>query len=375
MNVFVYTTILVFVLFYIGHKPVKSPAVGEEKAIVRDTYMVAFILGTALLAFIAGQRFAFGDTTAYIKYFNNAMPIDQCLSSFAIGNEWLFQLYMSFIHTYITTDPRVYIEITAYLTIFPLLYFLYNYSGDLRFAFYLFVVSGCWEHSMNGLRQYLAAAILAACFPLLVKKRWYLYLPIVFVAAQMHTSAYIFIPLYFIANTKAFGKVTKIILLVGIAVIVTSPFIGNTVSNLLLGTDYGVRYSTQEWQYSINPFRIAVSFVPILLAYINRNRMRQQYKYYDVVFNMSLFFAVFTAAGVFAAVYARFNLYFEIYTVVLLVWNINEISKDRNYIWLKPVACICYALYFIYQMLITYNIDWHEDHMFFVNSLNETSRL
>lgn len=375
MNVFVYTTILVFVLFYIGHKPVKSPAVGEEKAIVRDTYMVAFILGTALLAFIAGQRFAFGDTTAYIKYFNNAMPIDQCLSSFAIGNEWLFQLYMSFIHTYITTDPRVYIEITAYLTIFPLLYFLYNYSGDLRFAFYLFVVSGCWEHSMNGLRQYLAAAILAACFPLLVKKRWYLYLPIVFVAAQMHTSAYIFIPLYFIANTKAFGKVTKIILLVGIAVIVTSPFIGNTVSNLLLGTDYGARYSTQEWQYSINPFRVAVSFVPILLAYINRNRMRQQYKYYDVVFNMSLFFAVFTAAGVFAAVYARFNLYFEIYTVVLLVWNINEISKDRNYIWLKPVACICYVLYFIYQMFITYNIDWHEDHMFFVNSLNETSWL
>lgn len=375
MNVFVYTTILVFVLFYIGHKPVKSPAVGEEKAIVRDTYMVAFILGTALLAFVSGQRFAFGDTMAYINHFNNAMPIDQCLSSFAIGNEWLFQLYMSFIHTYITTDPRVYIEITAYLTIFPLLYFLYNYSGDLRFAFYLFVVSGCWEHSMNGLRQYLAAAILAACFPLLVKKRWYLYLPIVFVAAQMHTSAYIFIPLYFIANTKAFGKVTKIILLVGIAVIVTSPFIGNTVSNLLLGTDYGVRYSTQEWQYSINPFRIAVSFVPILLAYINRNRMRQQYKYYDVVFNMSLFFAVFTAAGVFAAVYARFNLYFEIYTVVLLVWNINEISKDRNYIWLKPVACICYALYFIYQMLITYNIDWHEDHMFFVNSLNETSWL
>ncbi len=375
MNVFVYTTILVFVLFYIGHKPVKSPAVGEEKAIVRDTYMVAFVLGTALLAFVSGQRFAFGDTTAYIKYFNNAMPIDQCLSSFAIGNEWLFQLYMSFIHTYITTDPRVYIEITAYLTIFPLLYFLYNYSGDLRFAFYLFVVSGCWEHSMNGLRQYLAAAILAACFPLLVKKRWYLYLPIVFVAAQMHTSAYIFIPLYFIANTKAFGKVTKIILLVGIAVIVTSPFIGNTVSNLLLGTDYGARYSTQEWQYSINPFRVAVSFVPILLAYINRNRMRQQYKYYDVVFNMSLFFAVFTAAGVFAAVYARFNLYFEIYTVVLLVWNINEISKDRNYIWLKPVACICYALYFIYQMFITYNMDWHEDHMFFVNSLNETSWL
>ena len=375
MNVFVYTTILVFVLFYIGHKPVKSPAVGEEKAIVRDTYMVAFILGTALLAFVSGQRFAFGDTMAYINHFNNAMPIDQCLSSFAIGNEWLFQLYMSFIHTYITTDPRVYIEITAYLTIFPLLYFLYNYSGDLRFAFYLFVVSGCWEHSMNGLRQYLAAAILAACFPLLVKKRWYLYLPIVFVAAQMHTSAYIFIPLYFIANTKAFGKITWTIIIIGMLVVVTSPFTGNFVSSLLSETDYGTRYGSSTWQYSINIFRVMVAIVPVVLAYVNRRRMRNKYKYYDVVFNMSLFFAVFTAAGIFSAVYARFNLYFEIYTVVLLVWNINEMTKYENYKWIKPAACICYALFFLYQMLGTYHLNWHEDHLFFVDDWSKTSWL
>lgn len=375
MNVFVYTTILVFVLFYIGHKPVKSPAVGEEKAIVRDTYMVAFVLGTALLAFVSGQRFAFGDTTAYIKYFNNAMPIDQCFSNFAIGNEWLFKLYMSFIHTYITTDPRVYIEITAYLTIFPLLYFLYNYSGDLRFAFYLFVVSGCWEHSMNGLRQYLAAAILAACFPLLVKKRWYLYLPIVFVAAQMHTSAYIFIPLYFIANTKAFGKITWTIIIIGMLVVVTSPFTGNFVSSLLSETDYGTRYGSSTWQYSINIFRVMVAIVPVVLAYVNRRRMRNKYKYYDVVFNMSLFFAVFTAAGIFSAVYARFNLYFEIYTVVLLVWNINEMTKYENYKWIKPAACICYALFFLYQMLETYHLNWHEDHLFFVDDWSKISWL
>ncbi len=366
---------LVFVLFYIGHKPVKLPAVGEEKAIIRDTYMVAFILGTVLLALVTGQRFAFGDTYAYIKYFDNAMPIDQCLSNFAIGSEWLFQMYMSFIHTYISTEPRIFIEITAYLTIFPLLYFLYNYSGDLPFAFYLFVVSGCWDHSLNGLRQYLAAAILVACFPLLVKKKWYLYLPIVFVVAQIHTSAYLFLLLYFIANTKAFGKTTWTIIIVGALIIASSPFTGNFISGLLSETDYGAKYGSSEWQYSINIFRVMVAIVPVVLAYVNRKRMRNKYKYYDAVFNMSLFFAVFTAAGIFSAVYARFNLYFEIYTVVLLVWNINEIAKDVNYKWIKPTACICYALFFAYQMLGTYHLGWHEDYLFFVDDWSRKSWL
>lgn len=58
--------------------------------------------------------------------------------------------------------------------------------------------------------------------------------------------------------------------------------------------------------------------------------MKKKYKYYDIVFNMSLFFLMFTTAGVFSAVYARFNLYFEIFAVTLLVWNINEMVHIEN---------------------------------------------
>lgn len=119
------------------------------------------------------------------------MPFNQCLSTFKIGEEWLFKLYLSFLHTYVSSNPRVFIEITSFLTIFPLMYFLYNYSGDLKFAFYIFVTFGCWGHSLNALRQYLVTSIIVACFPLIAKRRWYIFFPLIFVVAQIHTSAYI----------------------------------------------------------------------------------------------------------------------------------------------------------------------------------------
>ena len=374
MNVFVYTTVLVLILFYVGRKPLdKNFTIETEKTKIRDTNTLFFILGTLLLVYVTGLRFDFGDTIAYWEIFTKAMPIDECISSFSIGNEWLFQFYMSFIHTYISTDPRVFIEITSLITIFPLMYFLYNYSGDLKFAFYIFIMSGCWEHSMNGLRQYLATAIIVAGFQLLANRKWYLFLPLVFIVAQIHTSAYIILLLYFITNTEACGKVTKFILVFSILIVITSPLTGGFVDNLLSGSDYGDRYSGQEWNYSINIFRVLVSVVPIVLAFFNKDLMKNKYKYYNTVFNMALFFTVFTMAGVFSSVYARFNIYFEVFSVLLLVWNVNEMVVNSKIPWIKNAAYICYTLYFIYQIVFTYGMGWHTNYQFFTNSYGQVS--
>ena len=371
MNVFVYTTILVLVLFYIGRKPLdKNTTIETELTKVRDTSFLFFFLGTLLLAYVSGQRYAYGDTVTYIGLFDKAMPMEQCLEVFSIGSEWLFQFYMSFIHTHISTDPRIFLEITSFITIFPLMYFLYNYSGDMKFAFYLFVMAGCWDHSLNGMRQYLATALIVAAFPLLAKRKWYLFLPIVFIVAQIHTSAYIFFILYLISNTEACGKVTKAILIIGVFIVITSPLTGNIIDGFISDTVYGDKYSGNEWSNSINIFRILVSAVPIVLAFINKEVMKDKYKYYNTVFNMALFYTIFTMAGVFSAVYARFNLYFEVFSVLLLVWNINEMVKISKYSWIKNTACICYVLYFIYQMVFTYKLNWHENYLFFCNMWN-----
>ena len=117
MNVFIFTPLLVLLLFYIGNIPVDQYNITSERTIVRDTNKLFFILGTLLLVYVSGQRYAYGDTVTYMHFFENVMPFNQCLSTFKIGEEWLFKLYLSFLHTYVSSNPRVFIEITSFLTI------------------------------------------------------------------------------------------------------------------------------------------------------------------------------------------------------------------------------------------------------------------
>ena len=378
MSVFVLTTLLVYLIFALGKRRTVTSegiTVNTEIDINRDTQTFFFIVGVVIFAYVTGQRFAYGDTYAYMKSFTEttATAFD-VLNNFQFGEEQLFLLINSFIRQYISTDPRMFVEIISFITIFPIFYFYYNYSGDLKFALLLFVLSGCWEHTMNGMRQYLASVIMLMAFSLLYKRKWYLYIPIAILAAQIHTSAYIFIVVYFIANKPAWGKFTKIMLVIGLFLLVTYPVTGSFMNNLFVeNTDYGEKYNTSEFNYSINIFRVAVMSVPVVVSFINRKNMIGKYKYYDVVFNMSLLCAMCTLIGLFSAVYARLNLYFEVFNVILLVWNIDDMIKQEKYKWIKFACICCFIAYFIYQMIFTYHLNWYVRYMFFCNNWGDSS--
>lgn len=378
MSVFVLTTLLVYLIFALGKRRTVTSegiTVNTEIDINRDTQTFFFIVGVVIFAYVTGQRFAYGDTYAYMKSFSEStVTVSEVLSNFKLGEEQLFLLIKAFIKQYISTEPRVFIEIVSFITIVPILYFYFNYTGDLKFAFLLFVLSGCWEHSMNGLRQYLACAIMLMALSLLYKRKWYLYIPIVILAAQIHTSAYIFIVVYFIANKPAWGKFTKIMLAIGLFLLVTYPVTGSFMNNLFVeNTDYGSKYNTAEFSNNINMFRLAVMSVPVVVSFINRKNMIGKYKYYDIVFNMSLLCAMCTLIGLFSAVYARLNLYFEVFNVILLVWNIDDMIKQEKYKWIKFACICCFIAYFIYQMIFTYHLNWYEKFLFFCDSWYEYS--
>lgn len=378
MSVFVLTTLLVYLIFALGKRRTVTSegiTVNTEIDINRDTQTFFFIVGVVIFAYVTGQRFAFGDTIAYIDSFSETTTtVSDVLSNFKLGEEQLFLLIKAFIKQYISTEPRVFIEIVSFITIVPILYFYFNYTGDLKFAFLLFVLSGCWEHSMNGLRQYLACAIMLMALSLLYKRKWYLYIPIAILVAQIHTSAYIFIVVYFIANKPAWGKFTKIMLAIGLFLLVTYPVTGSFMNNLFVeNTDYGEKYNTSDFTNNINMFRLAVMSVPVVVSFINRKNMIGKYKYYDIVFNMSLLCAMCTLIGLFSAVYARLNLYFEVFNVILLVWNIDDMIKQEKYKWIKFACICCFIAYFIYQMVFTYHLNWYEKFLFFCDSWYEYS--
>ena len=77
MSVLVLTTLLVYLIFALGkRKTVTSEGitVNTEIDINRDTQTFFFIVGVVIFAYVTGQRFAFGDTIAYMYSIRKSMP-------------------------------------------------------------------------------------------------------------------------------------------------------------------------------------------------------------------------------------------------------------------------------------------------------------
>ena len=62
----------------------------------------------------------------------------------------------------------------------------------------LFVLLGTWQGSFNGVRQYLAAAIIFAGHSLILNRRFKLFLLVVLMAALFHISALVCLAFYFV---------------------------------------------------------------------------------------------------------------------------------------------------------------------------------
>lgn len=101
MSVFVLTTLLVYIIFNLGEKKTVTSkgtiTVNTELEIIRDTQTFFFIVGVVIFAYVTGQRFAFGDTYAYMKSFSETTATaSDVLNNFQFGEEQLFLLINSF---------------------------------------------------------------------------------------------------------------------------------------------------------------------------------------------------------------------------------------------------------------------------------------
>ena len=199
---------------------------------------------------------------------------------------------------------------------------------------------------MNGIRQYLASAILFFCFPLIHERKWYIYIPVVLICSTIHKSALLFIILYFIVDQPAWGHTTKWILFIGIALFITYPVSGPMIAKLLGETQYGeyknVLVSTGA---GANMIRVMVMTVPVVLSYLGRDFLKGKERHYNIIVNFSVINLVFILLATKFWIYARFNMYFSLYMIILITWCVRYMFDERN---TKLIYLMCLGLYFVY---------------------------
>ena len=224
----------------------------------------------------------------------------------------------------------------------------------LSMLFYLFL--GQWQGGFNGVRQYLAAAILFAGHRLILEKKLWQYTLVVIAATMLHFSAAVMIIPYFLLNRKA--DVTQLVLLAIGAIVIrfSYDFIFSVIGSI---KDKTMDLDRVYLSASVNIFRILVAFVPVILYLIlcrKDNLGRERNFYINVLF----FHAFSMLAGMGSAYFGRIGIYTGAAVTVGYVhlFQLIEDERSRNItVYAVLVGLFFYWIYSIYAGGIG-NFQW-----------------
>lgn len=328
--------------------------------------VVVFFL---VIAFISAFRYGFCDTGLYRDICGNmgadyGRLNDEDLPFDDIG----FNYLMVFLNR-MGFEPQSIIVVCAVVTFAVYLYILYKYSCDLPFSLFLLLFISYYG-MINGIRQVLAGAIMFAAFPLLLKKRYLLFLPFVGIAYTIHASALVMLPLCFIITGRRMN-----LGIWGFIGVVSLFFIAPSLANSLLGR---LLEDTTYQDYLNNTLtmgivRLLVAAVPLVLAFFYAlahpceyelepgSRAYNEQRLSDVLINMLVVSFGFTVLGLRMVYFARISMYFEGAFLLFLPMALNKSFDPRSTKTIKQAAIALYFLYFLYQTYVFRNYGYFND--------------
>lgn len=307
------------------------------------------LMAALSLVLVAGLRNNIGDTYFYM----HAYKITEFNWEYVQTNKDMgFNIFQMVLKKY-ADDPQVMVFTTALITNVLIVATLYKYSRLIELSLYVYITSGMYLTSMNGIRQYLAAAIIFAATKYIFEGKWKKYMAIVLCASTFHASALVLMPIYFFVRKKAWSGTTYLLLFLAVCVVIGFNQFSEVLFSAIGNTQYGQYKEFHEG--GANILRVAVSIVPIILAYLGKDKMRALFPESDYIVNMSILGLVFMIISTQNWIFARFTIYFGLYQLILISWVVKSFTdKDQKLIYYAVL--VCYFIYFVYEHVITLGI-------------------
>ena len=309
----------------------------------RPDPVFAFATAAILIA-VAGLRYRVG--TDYMAYYRTRVTDWKTVWDYLIHFREPGIRLLSRISTLIADDGAVLIFLCAVIITGIYSLVIYRYSPMYLVSMLIFLFLGDWTGSFNGIRQYLAAAIVFAGHRYILKRKFVPYLLTVVLAMLFHKSAIVMILPYFLYARKP--DTTQFIILAAGAVLIRFSYeLVMQLVELFKGTiiDWTDAYMTRD----INPLRIAVGFVPVILFFTScdRKRMNKTQEFYI----NSLFFNAFAMlAGMGSAYFGRIGIHTSAMTCIGYGYLFQLIPKGKHKNAVITVMFIVLAAYWIYSL-------------------------
>lgn len=313
------------------------------------------IMAALSLVLVAGLRNNIGDTYFYMHAYNVAEFNWEYIQN---NKDMGFNIFQMILKGY-TNDAQAMVFITALITNLLIVSTLYKYSRLIEISLYVYITSGMYLVSMNGIRQYLAAAIVFGATKYIFDGNWKMYVLIVLFASTFHQSALVLIPVYFLIRRRAWSGTTFLLLFLAVLIVIGFNQFTEVLFKAIEDTQYGQYKEFHEG--GANILRVAVDSVPLILAYIGRDRLKEIFPKCDYIVNMALLGTVFMFISTQNWIFARFSIYFGLYQLILIAWVVKLFTKkDQKLIYYSIL--LCYFIYFVYEHIVTLGVIYRSNY-------------
>lgn len=318
----------------------------------------AIVLALPYIIWAAWRTNAYGDTGAYRNSFFNAPTTISGIWPYVMSKskDKGYALIEAVFKTIISHSDIFFFFVIAAIQLFCLVYVYRRFSKNYWFSMFLFVSSADyigWMH--NGTRQFLAVAIVFACLPLIVKKRYVVSILIVLLASQIHLSALIFLPFIFIINGRAWNFRTLLFLLAIILSIIFLDEVTGILSDAVEDTVYSAEVEQIASGRGTNIFRVLFHSVPAAMSLIFRPYIdKADNRLMNACANLSI-----AAAGIYVFSFftsgllvGRVPIYFSLANYILLPWLIEEVFSPTSALVVEMGIMGVYIVFFQQQMAV-----------------------
>lgn len=321
----------------------KELVLGQETE--RYSIIFAFIVFLPIFLFVSIGDIR-SDIWTYLDGFNKLSP------SFSdVFNNWWsdkgpgFTLIEVAIKHLFGNNSDAFRIVFGLIQTIPLVLVYRKYSEDYIFSIFLFITMGYYNGwMMNGLRQFVAACIVFATLPLLLKKKFIPTIIIILLAMTIHSSAMMMLPIVLVVWFEPWKK--GILFSYVLFVIALFIFVNNNdmLSEEILKNDDGA-----------NPIRILISAIPVVLAFIGRKQIAADN---NPLINVCVNMSVFTMLIYFVATFTngigtgRLPAYTGIFNLILIPYLASNVFEKHKSDYIKLFFILFYIAFFMYSLII-----------------------
>ncbi len=261
----------------------------------------------------------------------------------------LAQFFNLFCH-----DAYLYVSFLSVVTLITFLTIINKVSSTSWLSFSLFILLGVWASTFNGVRQYLASAIIFFGYRFVLNAKLKYWCIIVFFASLFHMTAWVILPIYFFVRRKADLK--QILLCICVSIILLSFY--SVVWGLVETLKGDINENSEYASHGVNIFRVLSSWIPSVIYVCFRNKNIPLSSTDNMFINMSVLNAALMTIASNSAYLGRVCIYTNVFNTISIPIIINNVRiKNKNI--LRVILFIFYFIFWIYSLKVSVALDYH----------------